>query len=184
MEQNKIDEDINQVVNKVQQGDKQAYASIIERFQKPIFLYCYYTLHNQQEAEDTAQETFLKAYKHISTFTPTYSFSAWLYKIAQNACIDALKKRKKDSKMLSAYRDKHIEETKLSDIDLVHDYLDKLTKEEKQIVLLRSLEEYSYEEIAFIMNLKPATIRKKHERLRKKLIKEKKRGVNTYEHSF
>lgn len=77
-----------------------------------------------------------------------------------------------------------MEQAQLASIHLVHDYLDKLTEEEKQIVLLRSLEEYSYEEIAFIMNLRPATIRKKHERLRKKLIKEKKRGVSMYEHSF
>ncbi|ANF94881.1 RNA polymerase sigma factor [Paenibacillus bovis] len=176
--------DIHPFINQVQQGNKQAYTVIIERFQKPLFLYCYYTLRDQQEAEDTTQETFLKAYKHINTFVPTYSFSAWLYKIAQNLCMDAIKRRKKEFKIWTACKDLQMEQAQLASIHLVHDYLDKLTEEEKQIVLLRSLEEYSYEEIAFIMNLRPATIRKKHERLRKKLIKEKKRGVSRYEHSF
>ncbi|WP_052723736.1 RNA polymerase sigma factor [Paenibacillus wulumuqiensis] len=184
MTENEIDSDLTQIISKIKQGDKQTYSLIIERFQRPIFLYCYYTLYNLQEAEDVTQETFIKAYKYIGKFECTQSFSPWLYKIAQNSCIDVLKKKKKDLNTLFAYQKEQIEQAQNPTIHLVHTYLDKLTKEEKQIVLLRSLEEYSYEEIAFIMNIKPATVRKKYERIRKKLIQEKKRGVNTYGHSF
>lgn len=184
MEKQQNDEDIKIIVDKVQKGEKQEYTAIIEQFQRPIFLYCYYTLHNPQEAEDTTQETFLKAYKHINQFIPNHSFSSWLYKIAQNCCFDLLKKRKKDLKLVSLYQDQQIQQGEYPQIDFIHDCLEKLTKEERQILLLRSLEEYSYNEIAFILNVKSATIRKKYERIKKKLIQYKGQGVNIYEHSY
>lgn len=68
--------------------------------------------------------------------------------------------------------------------EMVHRLLENLHVDEKRILLLRSIEEYSFEEISEIMDMKPATIRKKYERLRKKLIKENKLGGGFYEHSF
>ncbi|MDO3411774.1 RNA polymerase sigma factor [Saccharibacillus sp. CPCC 101409] len=178
------DAEVEPILVRVRQGDKEAYARIIERFQRPIFLYGYYMLRSRQEAEDAAQETFLKAYRSIGQFTPTHSFSAWLYKIAKNVCLDELRKRKKRLDLFAFYRDRQHEQQHPSYGDLIHDVLDKLTEAEKQILLLRSLEEYSYDEIAFILDSKPAAIRKKYERIRKKLIKEKKQGVNIYEHTY
>lgn len=68
--------------------------------------------------------------------------------------------------------------------DSIHQLLEKLNADEKRILLLRSIEEYSFDEIASIMDLKPATVRKKYERLRKKLLKEKKQGRGYYERSI
>ncbi|WP_322925245.1 RNA polymerase sigma factor [Paenibacillus campi] len=184
MASQQINENIKPILEKVKQGEKQAYALIIEQFQKPIFLYCYYMLRNQQEAEDTAQETFLKAYKYLDRFAYTHSFSSWLYKIAQNCCMDVLKKRKKDSQLLSLYQTEQSGQSERSTANDVYECLDMLTEEEKQIILLRSLEEYSYDEIAYILNIRAATVRKRYERIKKKLIQQKKQGVNIYEHSY
>lgn len=178
------EEDIKPIIEKVKQGEKQAYALIIEQFQQPIFLYCYYILRNQQEAEDTAQETFLKAYRYIDRFSYKHSFSSWLYKISKNCCMDVLKRRKKESKLLSIYKAQEIAQSEEVTSNYVYECLDMLKQEEKQILLLRSLEEYSYDEIAYILDLKAATVRKKYERIKKKLIKQKKLGVNLYEHSY
>ncbi len=68
--------------------------------------------------------------------------------------------------------------------EMIHRLLENLCVDEKRILLLRSIEEYSFEEIAAIMDLKAATVRKKYERLRKKIIKENKLGGGFYEHSF
>lgn len=183
MEQGERDTDLDCIIESVQAGDKQAYVAIIERFQRPIYLYCHYVLRNQEEAEDAAQDTFFKAYKHLSTYASTNSFSAWLYKIAKNTCVDRLRKRNKDRKLAILYRDHHLQEEKPQYEDFIYECLDKLTDEERQILLLRSLEEYSYDEIAFILDSKPSTVRKRYERIRKKLINGNKRGVDLYGHT-
>lgn len=179
---------VKPIVEQVQAGDIHAYTEIIRRFQKQIYIYCYYLLNNKEEAEDAAQDIFIKGLENINRFSYTVSFSAWLYKIAHNHCIDLTKKKNKRFKFIQSFQKQHVHdsvqnhESKYDDI--IHELLDKLNAEEKRILLLRSIEEYSFDEIASIMELKPATVRKKYERLRKKLIHEKKLGGGYLEHSF
>lgn len=178
------DTDLKSIVGRVQQGDKQAYALIIQRFQRQMFLYCYYLLKSQEEAEDATQDIFIKGLENIHRFVYSVSLSAWLYKIAHNHCVDLLKKKNKLYDSLVQYKTDKEQESDHRYTEVIHDLLDKLSMEERQILLLRSLEEYSYEEMASIMELKPNTIRKKYERLRKKLIELKQMGGNVYEHSY
>lgn len=181
---NDRDTDINLVVEQIQAGDKQAYTHIIRRYQQQIFLYCYYLLKNREEAEDAAQEIFIKGLEHIHQFVPTVSFSAWLYKIAQNHCTDLLKRKSRTLKSFIQYKLNLKQQPIHEYTNLIHELLDQLTLKDRQILLLRSLEDYSYEEIAAIMELKSSTIRKRYERLRKKLINYNESGGQTYEHSF
>ena len=182
------DIDLKLIVEQVKSGDVQAYTHLIRRFQKQIYLYCYYMLGSKEEAEDASQDVFIKGLENIKNFSYTVSFSAWLYKIAHHHCIDLTKKKNKGFKFWTGYRKEqeydeiHRHEYRYADI--IHELLEKLNGDERRILLLRSLEEYSFDEIATIMELKPSTVRKKYERLRKKLIKEKKLGGEIYEHSF
>lgn len=180
------EEDMKSAVDRVQQGDKQAYTDIIHRFQRQIYLYCYYLLRSEEEAKDAAQDIFIKGLKHINSFVYTESLSAWLFKIAKNHCTDLVKKKIKEHKSLAEYlvnkEQEQVQENRYT--DLIHGLLDKLQLEERQILLLRSLEKHSYDEIASIMDLKPATIRKKYERIRKKLILEKEKGGRIFENSY
>ncbi|MFB5761549.1 RNA polymerase sigma factor [Paenibacillus medicaginis] len=178
------DSEITSVLVEVQRGDKAAYTFIIAKFQKQIFLYCYYLLKNVEEAEDAAQDIFIKGLVRIDQYVHTGSFSAWLYKIAYHHCLDLIKKKKKSFNLLLEYRKKKEQEKEVGYTDIIHECLDRLNIEERQILLLRSLEEYTYDEIASIMDLKSSTVRKKFERLRKKLIKEMGKGEEFYEHSF
>ncbi|QHW31589.1 RNA polymerase sigma factor [Paenibacillus rhizovicinus] len=163
------------VIARTQQGETDAYALLIERFQRKIYLYCYYLLGSQEEAEDAAQEIFIKGFRSIGQYRPTAPFSSWLYKIAHHHCIDALKKRKRS---LIAFL--HIKnepppaaETVGRYADYIHELLEKLTPSERKVLLLRALEEYSFDEIGSVMGLTPAAVRKKYERLRKKLLGQK-----------
>ena len=176
--------DINLVIEQVQAGDKQAYTHIIRRYQQQIFLYCYYLLKNREEAEDAAQEIFIKGLEHIDQFVPAVSFSAWLYKIAQNHCTDLLKRNTRTFKSFIQYKLNLKQQPIHEYTNLIHELLDQLTLKDRQILLLRSLEDYNYEEIATIMGLKSSTIRKRYERLRKKLINYNEKGGKQIEHSF
>ncbi|WP_235441585.1 RNA polymerase sigma factor [Paenibacillus sp. IHB B 3415] len=163
---------VEQRVEKVQLGDIQAFTWIIRHFQRPIYLYCYFLLGNREEAEDAAQEIFIRALERVGQYSAKVSFSAWLYTIARNHCLDRIKQRNKGFRLLSIYRS-HQQQAECAEgsryTEVVHELLAKLSMEERQILLLRALEEHSFEEIGTIMDLNPGAVRKKYERLRKKL---------------
>lgn len=175
---------IEQYVIDAQKGDKQAFAVIIRSFERQIYTYCYYMLKNREEAEDALQEIFIKLYRSIQKYEHQVSFSSWLYKIAYYHCMDMFRKKSRQKKTLSLQKEiqelehQHLQEN----IPEVEKLLMSLKVEEKHLLLLRAVEQYSFEEIGQIMECKPATLRKKYERIRKKLIREKKsRGGTTHE---
>ncbi|NBD24133.1 sigma-70 family RNA polymerase sigma factor [Paenibacillus sp. T1] len=163
---------VNQAVIRVQEGDMESYAFIIQHFQRKLYLYCYYLLKNQEEAEDATQDIFIKGLDRIRQFSPTVSFSAWIYKIAHHHCIDLMKKRNKSLTWFLHLRKEPTEFNASRYTDYIHELLERLNTVERKILLLRALEDYSFEEIGIIMGLKSAAVRKKYERLRKKMRNE------------
>jgi len=75
-------------------GDEEAFARLVETYQTAIFNLCYRMLGEAGEAEDAAQESFLRAYSQLSTYDPGRSFKTWLFSIASHYCIDRLRKRR------------------------------------------------------------------------------------------
>ena len=74
------------------QGDQDAFSNIVETYQKPVFNLCYRMLGNAQDAEDAAQETFLRAFKSIRRYDLNRAFSSWLLSIAAHYCIDQIRR--------------------------------------------------------------------------------------------
>jgi RNA polymerase sigma-70 factor (ECF subfamily) len=74
-------------------GDRQAFSDLVEPYRAELLVHCYRLLASQQDAEDMVQETYLRAWKKIGSFTGGTYFRAWLYKIATNVCLDALDNR-------------------------------------------------------------------------------------------
>jgi RNA polymerase sigma-70 factor (ECF subfamily) len=81
-------------LEKAQAGDSQAFTSIVELYQRPVYNLCYRMLGNAQDAEDAAQETFLRAYLSLHRYDSTRAFSTWLLSIAAHYCIDQIRKRR------------------------------------------------------------------------------------------
>ena len=73
------------------QGDKVAFNHIVERYHQPVYNLCYRMLRNGQEAEDAAQEVFLRAYTKLDTYDDQKQFSTWLFAITSHYCLDRLK---------------------------------------------------------------------------------------------
>jgi RNA polymerase sigma-70 factor (ECF subfamily) len=82
------------VLSQVHQGNQEAFTQLVESYQRPVYNLCYRMLGDQDEAEDAAQETFLRVYKHIKHYDHTRPFSTWLLSIAAHLCIDQLRKRR------------------------------------------------------------------------------------------
>jgi len=81
-------------LNQVQRGDAQAFTCLLEAYQRPVFNLCYRMLGNAQDAEDAAQETFLRAYQSLRRYDNSRPFSTWLLSIAAHYCIDQIRKRR------------------------------------------------------------------------------------------
>ena len=80
-------------------GSEKAYRELLDRYQRPVFSLIYRMVRDREKAEDLAQETFVKVFNHIDSFNPKYKFSSWIFKIASNLTIDAI--RKKDLETVS-----------------------------------------------------------------------------------
>jgi RNA polymerase sigma-70 factor (ECF subfamily) len=168
--------DIEEVIRRVQQGDSNAFEPIIHAYQQKLFAYCFYMLGNRQEAEDIVQEVFIKAYQSLHLYRFDHSFAAWLYKITGNQCLTLLKRRKKLSTLLPKFRHQEHEPSAEEEVwkqieSNSTDLLKGLTVEERQIVILYALEGHTLDEIAQSLQLKAGTVRKRLERIRKKLKK-------------
>lgn len=81
-------------IEAARQGDKSAFGRLVEAYQRPVFNLTYRMLRQQEEAEDAAQETFLRAYRKLNSYDPAHKFSTWLLSIASHYCIDLLRRRR------------------------------------------------------------------------------------------
>ena len=82
------------LVLRAQQGNDEAFTSLVERYQTPVYNLCYRMLGERTEAEDAAQEAFLRAYLNLKRYDPARSFKTWVLSIASNYCIDRLRRRR------------------------------------------------------------------------------------------
>ena len=82
------------IIHQAQKGSAEAFTEIVEAYQRPVFNLCYRMLGSPEEAEDAAQETFLRAYHKLKGYDQARSFSTWLLSIAAHFCIDQLRKRR------------------------------------------------------------------------------------------
>ncbi|MDP4181270.1 MAG: RNA polymerase sigma factor [Bacillota bacterium] len=166
---------IEVAIEEVKKGNSEPFAIIINEFQQQLFFYCYHMLGNIHEAEEAVQETFFRAYRKIYTYQKTVSFSAWLYKIAYNHCVNIIRRKKlirflpftDGVKYYKAGIDKEFAGNELN--EELCDALESLSPEERHIIILRIVKEKSHEEISTMLNIKPSTVRKKYERAIKKL---------------
>lgn len=170
----RLDKDL---IASVKDGDMNGFELIIKACQQPIFVYCYRMLGNMQEAEDAVQEVFLKVYEKIENYKEDISFSAWVYKIAHNHCINQIRRRKILNFIpIHNFIEQIEDENCNSDIILEFEFNEELNEalsilsiEDRSILIFRVIEDKGYGEIGFILNKSEALVRKRYERAKKKL---------------
>lgn len=162
---------IEHAVAAVKAGDKQSYELIIKQFQRQIYTYCFYILKNHTETEDAVQDIFIRAYANLHRYGSSTSFSAWLYKIAYHHLINLKKKQSRWFRLVEHFKESQQQQQPVPPAESVtSELLTYLTAEERHILLLKAVEQYTFDEISAIMGLKATTVRKKYERLRRKLL--------------
>jgi RNA polymerase sigma-70 factor, ECF subfamily len=168
-----------QVVVWAQDGDEPAFRELIRRYQRPVFSIIYRMVRDRELAEDLAQETFIKVLNAIDSYRPEHKFSSWIFKIANNAAIDHLRRRELETLSLEGAPDalttERQEATALQVRDRTESPLDELEARElgsqieqaiaglrpeyRACILLRHVEGRAYEEIAEILGLPLGTVK-------------------------
>jgi RNA polymerase sigma-70 factor (ECF subfamily) len=145
-------------IARARQGDDDAFTQLVEAYQRPVFNLCSRMLGDPAEAEDAAQETFIRAYTRLGSYDPERKFSSWLLAIASHYCIDRLRRQRFGLVSwddLPPWRwlsdpDPEPEEATLRQETQrqVRELLERLPPDYKAVVILRYWHELSYEEIA------------------------------------
>jgi len=159
-------------------GDQDAFACLVEAYQTAVYNLAYRMLGNAVEAEDAAQEAFLKAYTRLNTYDSERKFSSWLLAIASHHCIDRLRQRRLgwlSSDELPPWRwlssSSRPEEVVIrsQERDEVHRLLDQLPPHYRAAVILRYWHDLSYQEIAEAMEITESAVKSTLYRARQKL---------------
>ena len=156
-------------IEAVRKGNVQAFSMLVEKYRKMFYTLALKLMKRPEDAEELAENTFIKAYQKLDTYEGKSKFSTWLYSITYNACISELRKRRIDFKSL--------EEQRLSDQDemRMHDYysenkkedqekylnlaLSKLPEDDQVLVTLYYYEYQSMDEISEITGLTVSNIK-------------------------
>lgn len=177
--------EMKQYVDQVLSGNVDAFEIVVRRYERKIFTFCYFMLGNRQEAEDAAQEVFFKAYRSLANYRHESDdlLQSWLYKIASNHCSTLLTKRKRWYRLMPLFRnvdnEKSAEQTFSDKADVQLQLLEGLTAGEKEILVLRVIEDRPFEDISAMLGISSATVRKRFERIKVKLNRNRKEREDT-----
>lgn len=154
--------------------DESAFSVLVERWWNKIFAFISFKIRNYDDAKELAQEVFLKIYLNIENFDSSFKFSTWAFKIAQNLTIDYFRKRhiiltELSDKSAITFKNGFSNLIESEENKKIWDAVEKLPEEFKEVIILRHLQELSYEEIAKILNLKLGTVKNRIFKARKQL---------------
>lgn len=170
----------NEIISKVLLGDHQAYAGLVNRYQNYVFTLTLRMLKNREDAEEVAQDVFIKAFKYLADFRGASKFTTWLYTIVNNTCISFLRKKKlaihslenenifnAASNQDSGMKANLVEEK--SKKEMVSKAIDMLNHDDAMIITLFYKGEQTLDEIAKILGLEANTVKVRLHRARGKL---------------
>jgi len=165
------------LVAKSQRGDMEAFRILIERYEKGVYNLAYRMLKNREDAEDAAQEVFLKVFTYLRGFRGESSFATWLYRIATNGCINRIRrpkflsfeelKKEFEDEEPSAEPPQLVDRSPLPEElaeqreiqQLLHRAIDELPDNYRLVITLRHLQGLSYKEIAETLDLPVGTVK-------------------------
>ncbi len=163
-----------------QKGDQQAFTNIVEAYQKPVYNLCYRMLNNAEDAEDAAQETFLRAYRSLKQYDHSRQFSTWLLSIAAHYCIDQIRKNRMNIISLEDQPNQEIPDklpgpestlSKREEQNRMRLLLDKLNPVDRAAIIMYYWYDYSYDEIAQSLSLSESAIKSRLHRARKEMAR-------------
>ena len=179
----------------LQRGDESAFAELIALHEKKVYNLCLRMLGNEHDAEEAAQDAFLALWRGIGDFRGESALSTWLYRLASNACIDLMRKNRRTANDVSIETEEgpweiadeapspHEALERKEQLRSVREGLDALPQEYRQVLILRELQQLSYQEISEVTALELGTVKSRISRARQLLKKYLTASGNFFEFS-
>ncbi len=180
-----------QLIARFQDGDEYAFDLLVKRYKDPLMNFIYRFVGDRTDAEDIVQETFLRLYKNKHYYREIAKFSTWIYTIAGNLAKTELRKRRRRNflsihNFMSTEKDYELPDkgitpdrhtnTVITDKE-IQKAIDKLSPKFRQVILLRDIQVFSYEEISQIVKIPLGTVKSRVNRARLKLQKDLKKVI-------
>lgn len=170
--------DERHIIQRILQGETALYEYFIHTYSQQVFALTVRIVSNQEDAEELTQDTFLKAFQHLSAFKGNCSFSTWIYSIAYNTAISSLRKKRLDTFVMDpatlagisdAQVDEALNEESEEQIARLNRAMERLAPEERTLISLFYYEEKPLNEVALILGLTESNAKVKLYRVRKKI---------------
>ena len=165
------EQDDAQLVKASRQGDQDAFALLVQRHQRRVFNLVLRMLQDYEDASEVTQEAFLAAWQGLPSFRGEARFATWLYRIAYHCCLRQLERRKRERDLQAAIQAEQIlegmhKEEQVEDIlelrdrqVVVREQLEQLPARYRSVLILRHLQEMTYEEMAAVLSMPIGTIK-------------------------
>ncbi len=176
------------IIKKCLSGDKEVFSELVTRYKKLIYNVIYNIINNKEEVYDIAQEVFIRIYKALDKYDPSYKFSTWSVKIATNYCLDVIRKKKFDTMpiddAIGVSSDMDTPESSYIKQELrerINDELSKLPEKYRVPLILYHKNGLSYEEMTKVLNEPMSIIKNRlfraRQMLKEKLSAQRKEGI-------
>lgn len=170
------------IIRRAKAGDSRAFESLVVKHQRGIYHLAMRMMRNHQDADEVVQETFIKAYSNLESFSEEFKFYTWLYRIAMNTSLTMLKQRHRSNQSLDTMiEEDHFQpavdedvfrEVEYSDIEArVHAALEHIHPDLRSVFVLRTFGDLSYKEISETLQVNIGTVMSRLNRVRTKLQK-------------
>jgi RNA polymerase sigma-70 factor, ECF subfamily len=179
----------SEIIQKLQQGDEQAFRVLVDTYRKLVVNTCFAILHHLEDAEDVAQDVFIEVFRSVQKFRADSKISTWLYRIAVNRSLNFMRDHKYKKRIQSLDEPKHNENSQIYNLRaggsdqpgyiiedrqraaLLHAAIDSLADNQKVAFTLNKYEDLSYQEISEIMDLSLSSVESLIHRAKKNLQK-------------
>ena len=178
---------IKKLVKEVKKGDTEAFSELVELFKDKVYQVAYRMVGHPQEAQDVAQEAFLRAYTNLDKYDMNRKFSTWLFRIATNVAIDRLRKKKPDFYLEDKVKgtegltyesqlaaDQELPEDQVVTLEMqewIQSEINQLPLQYRSAIILKYMEDLSLKEISEILDMPVSTVKTRIHRGREALRK-------------
>ena len=166
------------IIQEILNGKTEQYEYFLDRYGQQVFVLVDRIVSCQEDAEELTQDVFLKAFQQLSSFKAESSFSTWIYRIATNLAISAVRKKRNDvlrledsifANLSDTQVDEALEDESEEQMERLQQAMNQLEADERALITLYYLEEKPLAEVAFILGMTEGNAKVKLHRIRKKL---------------
>lgn len=163
-------------IQRTLKGDTRAYNALVEKYQSLVFVLVRNVCHNDADAQELAQDVFVKAYQQLRTFRGQSAFATWLYRIAYNTAISAMRKKQVEQRRSGLYEQDVLHNEDADEVfeedaryRRLRDLVAALPPEERLLIELYYYKELSMKEVAYIVGMGESNVKVRIHRIRQKI---------------